>query len=62
VSRGESTEYGDTYFMIQPRFEVGDERYRWLNHLLAVGRGAAGPGWVEYRLYSLANGVSDESP
>ncbi|RFQ19975.1 DUF3237 domain-containing protein, partial [Pseudomonas sp. ATCC 13867] len=21
-----------------------------------------GPGWVEYRLYSLANGVSDESP
>ncbi|MBG6291264.1 MULTISPECIES: DUF3237 domain-containing protein [Pseudomonas] len=56
VSRGDSTEFGDTYFMIQPRFEVGDDRYRWLNHQLAVGEGRLGPGWVEYRLYSLANG------
>ena len=56
VSRGESSEYGDTYFMIQPRFEVGDERYRWLNHLLAVGEGRVGPGWVEHRMDSLVKG------
>ena len=53
---GGSFDFGDTYFMIQPRFETGDERYAWLNAVVAVGEGRAGAGWVEYRVYECVNG------
>jgi hypothetical protein len=39
LQQGGATEYGDTYFMTQPRFETGDARYAWLNKILAVAEG-----------------------
>ena len=36
--QGGSTDYGDTYFMTQPRFETGDSRYKWLNGVMADAR------------------------
>lgn len=32
----ELAEYGDMYIMATPRFETGDERYKWLNELVCV--------------------------
>ena len=54
--QGGSTEYGDTYFMTQPRFETGDSRYKWLNGVMAVAEGCIKPGAVEYRVFELING------
>ena len=36
--RGE-TQFGDHQFVTQPRFECGDERYAWLNQVVAVAEG-----------------------
>lgn len=55
-SSSEPVDFGDTYFMTQPRFETGDPRYDWLNRLSVVGQGRTLPNAVEYRLYSLING------
>ncbi|MCP4037275.1 MAG: DUF3237 domain-containing protein [bacterium] len=55
ISKGEDTEYGDTYFMTQPRFETGDSRYEWLNRVVAVAEGRVLPNAVEYRVYQLMN-------
>ena len=52
---GSGTEYGDAYFMTQPRFETGDERYAWLNQLVAVGQGRLLPGGVAYDVYACMN-------
>jgi hypothetical protein len=54
--QGGSTDYGDTYFMTQPRFETGDSRYKWLNGVMAVAEGCLKPGAVEYRVFELVNG------
>ena len=48
---GGNTDYGDHYFRTSPRFETGDERYRWLNSVLFVGRGRLVPDAVEYEIY-----------
>jgi Protein of unknown function (DUF3237) len=56
LERGGSSEYGDTYFMTQPRFETGDARYGWLNKLVAVAEGRVRPNAVEYRVFELVNG------
>jgi hypothetical protein len=55
LARAETTEFGETYFLITPRFETGDERYQWINRIVAVGEGRNGPGWVEYRVYEIVN-------
>ena len=49
------TDYGDTYFMTQPRFETGDDvdphgqpvvnPYAWLNNVVVVGQGRLGPSF-----------------
>lgn len=49
------TQFGDQLFFSQPRFETGDERYRWLNRVLAVGQGRALPNRVEYQVFAFAN-------
>jgi hypothetical protein len=36
-----------------PRFETGDERYRWLNKIQAVGKGAFDGKTLVYELYEL---------
>lgn len=46
LARGEAVDPAALYFRIQPRFETADERYGWLNRILAVGAGerlAKGP-------------------
>lgn len=53
--RGDGTNYGDRYFMTQPRFETGDLRYAWLNTVVAVAEGRAAPNAVEYRVYHVVN-------
>jgi hypothetical protein len=55
LAKGEETQFGDTYFVTQPRFETGDERYRWLNRVVAVAEGRALPSAVEYRVFELKN-------
>jgi hypothetical protein len=50
-----TTNFGDTYWMIQPSFETGDSRYAWLNQVLAAGEGRFSPEGVEYRVYGLVN-------
>ena len=51
MERGEPTDFGDTHFMTQPRFETGDERYAWLNRVVAIAEGRVLPGAVEYRIF-----------
>ncbi len=55
LSKGEATEFGDTYFMTQPRFETGDPRYDWLNRIVAVAEGRVLPNAVEYRVFAITN-------
>ena len=53
LSGSGSSEYGDSYFIIQMQFETGDSRYIWMNDVLAVGEGRLEPGAVTYRIYCL---------
>lgn len=55
LESGGSTDYGDTRFFTAPRFETGDERYAWLNSVVAVAEGRVLPGAVEYRVYECVN-------
>ncbi|MCR5879840.1 DUF3237 domain-containing protein [Phenylobacterium sp. J367] len=41
------------YFRIQPTFETADERYGWLNALVAVGTGRRTAKGVRYRIFGL---------
>ena len=45
------TNYGDHYFVTQPRFECGQEGYEWLNRIVAIGEGRLIKGDVEYRVF-----------
>ena len=36
-----------------PRFETGDDRYRWLNQIQAVGKGSLDGTTLVYDLYEL---------
>jgi hypothetical protein len=41
------------YFRIQPTFETGDDRYAWLNAVVAVGVGRRTARGVRYRIAAL---------
>lgn len=56
IAGGTATQYGDTHWVTQPRFETGDPRYAWLNRVMAIGEGRAVPGAVEYRVYECSGG------
>lgn len=56
MAQNGATEYGDTYFMTQPRYETGDARYKWLNRVVAVAEGRLVPSAVEYQIFELVNG------
>lgn len=43
----------DAPIYITPRFEVSDERYRWLNKVQAVGKGYLNGASLAYQLYEL---------
>ncbi len=60
--QGEPADYGDMYIMSTPRFETGDERYRWLNEIVCVAEGKMNPvaekGYmadISWHVYALAN-------
>ena len=53
LAGGGATEFGDNYFISQLQFETGDERYAWLNGLMAVGEGKLKPNEVTYRVYGV---------
>jgi hypothetical protein len=44
-------EYGDSFFVTQPRFETGDIRYTWLNRCIGLAEGRVGRSQVHYRIY-----------
>jgi Protein of unknown function (DUF3237) len=44
---------GRYYFRTSPRFEVGEARYAWLNHLLCVSRSRTGGGGVIHRVFAV---------
>lgn len=49
---GEGTEFGDTHFVTQPRFECGHPNYAWLNHAVAIAEGRVAEGRaIEYQIY-----------
>ena len=41
------------YFRTNPLFETGDERYAWLNHVVAIGKGRTGDGGVIYDVFAV---------
>ena len=41
------------YFRTNPIFETGDERYAWLNNIIAVGKGRTGDGGVIHRIFAV---------
>lgn len=41
------------YFRTNPVFETGDERYAWLNGIIAVGKGRTGDGGVIYEVFEV---------
>jgi hypothetical protein len=49
----ETLDPADYYFRTAPLFQTGDERYAWLNGILAVGIGRMTPEGVSYELYEV---------
>ena len=50
------SEYGDSYFVVQPRFETGDIRYAWLNRCVGLAEGRVGRNKVWYRAFRAIHG------
>ena len=50
------TDFGDNYFVTQPRFECGHEGYEWLNRTVAIAEGRLINGEVEYRVFECRPG------
>jgi hypothetical protein len=54
IASGSGTDWGDQYFRTTPRFETGDERYKWLTTNLFVSEGRLKEGGrVEYSVYRI---------
>lgn len=53
LGRGESVDPADYYFRIAPRFSTSDERYEWLNRILAVGIGHRLPEGPVYSIFEI---------
>ena len=53
IQRGEPVDPGEYYFRSTPRFECGDQRYGWLNRIVAVGSGARLAGEVLLDVYAV---------
>ena len=49
------TDYGEGRFYTNPRMESGDERYKWVNNVVAVAEGRLKPGRVEYRVFQVVD-------
>lgn len=55
LAEGGETQFGETYFMTQPRYETGDARYAWLNAAICVAQGRVLQSAVEYRVFHVVN-------
>ena len=55
LAQGRETQYGDSFFMTQPRFETGHPDYTWLNSVVAVAEGRVLRNAVEYRVFQVVN-------
>lgn len=55
LSEGTDCDYGETDFFTAPRLETGDERYQWVNQIVAVGQGRVVNGRVEYKVFQCVN-------
>ena len=57
LSKGTAIDYGEIYWVATPVFETGDQRYSWLNNIIAVAEGRLGPNgsWVEYRIFQVVD-------
>ena len=49
----EALTYEETYLHTTPRFETGDERYAWLNGVIAVTNGMRIDGGGEYHVFGI---------
>ena len=56
LESGKPANFGDAHFVTQPRFETGDDRYRWLNSVVAVAEGRVMGNAVEYRIFEATAG------
>lgn len=48
---GDVVDFGEGYFITQPRFETGDPELSWLNHTIAIAEGRGHASGVEYLVY-----------
>jgi hypothetical protein len=55
LATGSETQFGDTDFFTQPRFETGHPDYAWLNSVVAVAEGRVLPNAVEYNVSRVLN-------
>jgi hypothetical protein len=53
IQRGEAVDPAEYYFRSTPSFESGDERYVWLNRIVAVGSGARLARQVKLDIYAV---------
>ncbi len=53
LNSGQEVDPSEYYFRITPRFETGDDRYKWLNELVAVGTGHRLPDGPVYQIYKV---------
>lgn len=54
---GGEINFGDTYFITQLRFEVGNGPHAWLNGVTAIGEGRVAPGrCIQYQIYECQHG------
>lgn len=53
LGRGEEVDPKRYYMRTQPRFETGDERYAWLNRIIAVGTGAREAAAVALKFFEV---------
>ena len=54
LAAGENVDPGLYYMRTTPLFETGDERYAWLNRIVAVATGARRTAAVELEVYEIA--------
>lgn len=55
ILNGEEVDPSEYYFRVTPRFQTGSEKYGWLNNVICVANGKAGPGlqWVDYTAFQI---------
>ncbi|HEX7427605.1 MAG TPA: DUF3237 domain-containing protein [Mycobacterium sp.] len=53
LAAGEVLPFEETYVRTTPKFETADDRYTWLNEIVAVGYNVLSPGRIDYRIYQL---------